>query len=263
MQFLVLILTVGLSNLFFTLGLASPVLSASQEAELAILKQLGELRREMHSLRIEMRELRQSVNKLQQSALPSSRTATPQPTTLEMPPDDSRTLGSHEAKIALVEFTDYQCPFCKRFHSEVFAKLKESYVDSGKVQYMSRDFPLPNHAQAISAAIASRCAGKEGAFWQMREELFANQDNLGTALYESLPTRLGINPKNFLECLENDEERSKVESELSFGRRVGIQGTPAFFVGLKEDGKLIQGRWIVGAQLYSAFSQMIDSLLKE
>src|SRR5690606_19222030 len=97
---------------------------------------------------------------------------------------DDPTLGSQQAKVAIVEFTDYQCPYCAQYHSETFENLKKEYIDTGKVQYVLRDFPLDFHAYAKGAAIAANCAGEQDAYWQMNHQLFSNQSELGDGLYQ-------------------------------------------------------------------------------
>ena len=98
-------------------------------------------------------------------------------------------MGNRKAKVAVIEFTDYECPFCARFHAQSFAKLKASYIDTGKILYVLKDFPLEFHAHAKTAAIAADCARQQEAYWKMSDALFANQRRLGEAFIWSWQNR--------------------------------------------------------------------------
>ena len=101
-------------------------------------------------------------------------------------------LGKKDAPLVLVEFTDYQCPYCKRFHDNVFPNLKKKYIDTGRVKYVSRDLPLSFHKQARLAAVASRCAGEQGKFWEFRGMLYANAKTLSKEKIISLSVKAGM-----------------------------------------------------------------------
>ena len=170
-------------------------------------------------------------------------------------------LGDSGATVGIVEFTDYQCPFCQRFHAKTFSKLKETYIDSGKLVFIPRDFPLDIHPQASPAAIATRCAGKQGKFWEMREGVFENQTRLGLELYTELATNLALDMEAFSTCQSDPEVLKAVNADQTFGQSIGITGTPGFFVGRVKEGGVVDIKRIVGAQPFSQFSRVIDSLL--
>lgn len=242
--------------------LALPVLSASPSesaTDLVILKQLGELRQEIQALRKEVGQLRDDFKKVSR---PSGPPVIPPPKRIAISKADIRILGNSGATVGIVEFTDYQCPFCQRFHSKTFPKLKEIYIDSGKVKFFSRDFPLGNHAEANQAAVATRCAGKQGAFWEMRDELFVYQDKLSANLYEESAKNLHLNMESFSGCLEDSNEMMAVNEDQVYGQSIGITGTPSFFVGRLEGEALVDIKPITGAQSFTVFSETINAFLK-
>ena len=110
-------------------------------------------------------------------------------------------LGSNDAPMTIVEFTDYQCPFCQQFHMTAFQDVKRDYVDAGKVRYASRDLPLAMHPNAMSAAHVARCAGEQNKFWEMRSGLIANANQLGTDQYTALADELNLDLARFQNCL--------------------------------------------------------------
>ncbi len=240
-------------------GFALAEVPTEGSTESLILKELGELRQDIQSLRKEVGQLRQDVKS---NARPSRPPVAPPPEKIEISLSDSRLLGDSGATVGIVEFTDYQCPFCQRFHAKTFSKLKETYIDSGKVVFIPRDFPLDIHPQASPAAIATRCAGKQGKFWDMREGVFENQTRLGLELYEGLATELDLNVEAFSTCQKDAEVLAAVNADQSYGQSIGISGTPGFFVGRVKDGALVGIKRIIGAQPFSQFSRVIDSLLQ-
>jgi len=170
-------------------------------------------------------------------------------------------LGSREAQVGMVEFSDYQCPFCQRFHTQTFPALQKAYIDSGKVQYIFRDFPLAFHPQARGAAVAARCAGKQDAYWDMHHRLFAQPRRLGLELYQELAQTLKLNIATFLSCLQDPEQGKTIENDLTYGQSLGVQGTPSFFIGRVEGGYLVDARQITGAQPFTAFKALIEETL--
>lgn len=158
--------------------------------------------------------------------------------------------GNPDAKVTIIEFSDYQCPFCQRFHPTVQQALDE-YGDD--VRWVYKHFPLDSiHPEARPSANAAECAGEQGKFWEYSDELFANQTRLGTPYYKSLAVELGIGGSNFDDCVDSGKYDSKVDADYQQGLAAGVQGTPATF---------INGRLISGAQPYSALKSAIDSAL--
>ncbi len=165
-------------------------------------------------------------------------------------------LGQEGAEIMIVEFTDYQCPFCKRAHDQSYPGVYENYIKTGKAQYTVRHFPLPFHTDAQKASEAVECAGEVGGaakFWEMHEALFENQADLSVDALKGYAGNLGISQTEFDSCLDNGDFATRVADDLNAGREAGVSGTPSFF---------INGKKLVGAQPYSAFEAAIESELQ-
>lgn len=240
---------------------AEPPSSDSGTAE--ILQKLQDIQKEVKALRSEMGQLRQAVTEIHRTAVVPPTTAPPPPVTAQVRlEDDDPVLGTQEAAVGMVEFSDYECPFCQRFFTQTFPKLKETYIDTGKVQYVFRDFPLAFHTKAKDAAVAAKCAGKQDAYWKMHNALFANQRRLSPDLYKELAQTLALNVDEFLGCLQQAELASDVDQDTAYGQSLGVRGTPTFFIGRMQDGQLVEAQRISGAQPFSTFAQAIDALLK-
>ncbi|WP_447963481.1 DsbA family protein [Nitrospira sp. Ecomares 2.1] len=236
--------------------------SSDETTEVFILRQLIEIQNELKDVRKELAEIRQSVDESKEnSVLPLGAASLPSVVGHVELKDHDPTLGNQRAKVAIVEFTDYQCPYCAQYHSETFENLKKEYIDTGKVQYVLRDFPLEFHAYAQGAAIAANCAGEQEAYWQMNHQLFSNQSELGDDLYERLAQSLGLNMDQFESCVNSPEQIQRVEADVVYGQEIGVNGTPTFFIGRVENGQLTDPKEVSGTQPLSAFSRIIEPLL--
>jgi protein-disulfide isomerase len=172
-----------------------------------------------------------------------------------------RRMGNEKAKYALIEFSDFECPFCSRFHGDAYPKIVENYVDTGKVQYVFRDFPLGFHRKARGAHIAARCAGDQGQFWAMHHALFSNQKTLGPPLYTRTAGELKLDEDAFKRCTADTAVGAAVDKEMAAGRNYGVRGTPTFYVGEIKDGKIVNAKRLSGAQPFAKFAQYIDAAL--
>ena len=166
--------------------------------------------------------------------------------------DDDAVEGSKDAPVTIVEFSDFQCPFCGRFYQETLPQLRENYVKTGKVKIVYRDFPLPFHENAQKAAEASECAHEQGKFWQMHDMMFSHQDAITVANLKQYAKSLGLDTTKFNQCLDSGKYASEVQKDETDGSAYGVGGTPTFF---------INGQQLVGAQPYQAFQQAIDAAL--
>lgn len=225
----------------------------------AILRQLQEMRQEIRSLKEEIGELRKDIAVRKRAAALRSAAPTVSHVSLKQ---DSPVLGDSHAKVAIVEFSDYQCPYCARFHAQAFPKLVTEYIDTGKIKFISRDYPLGFHTHAKQAAIAASCAADQGAFDKMSEGLYTHQSQLGPALYEELAGKLKLDVNLFETCLKHPEKAKEVDDDLAYGKQIGVSGTPSFFIGKIEGNHLVDARSLEGAQPFQVFSQIIDSMLK-
>jgi len=174
--------------------------------------------------------------------------------------------GAQDAKLTLIEFSDYQCPFCARYFRDTFPSLLKEYIQAGKVKYIFRDFPLTSiHKEAFQAAEAAECAGDHGQFWAMHDWMFSNQDNLGKDMLLQQAEKLGLAMPRFRSCLEEGQYRAEVQNDLDEGQQAGVRGTPTFFIGLTgaNDGTVKPVHILRGAQSYTRFKEVIDGLLAQ
>jgi len=171
-------------------------------------------------------------------------------------------LGKADAPLTMVEFTDLQCPFCRQFHTQAFEQIKKDYIDTGKLRYISRDFPLDSiHPYALAAARASRCAADQGKFWDMRHAILVNNGSLNNDVFATFASDLKMNVNAFKTCqADTTKFQSDIQKDLSEGSAVGIQGTPSFVIG-KTSANGLDGVRFVGAQPYAQFEAKFKELL--
>jgi protein-disulfide isomerase len=169
-------------------------------------------------------------------------------------------MGRDDAPVTVVEFADYQCPFCRKFHSETFAELKKNYIDTGKVRYVSRDLPLDFHPNAPGAAVAARCAGEQHKFWEMRDMMVVNAADLTPPSLLKYGEQINLDMTAFGACLNDKKYTAAVQKDVADAGTLGISGTPSFVVG-KTSKDRIDGVRIVGAVPYSVFDTAIKNQL--
>lgn len=177
-------------------------------------------------------------------------------------PQGVQSLGKDDAPMTIVEFSDYQCPFCSKFHRGAFAELKKSYIDPGLVRFISLDLPLDIHPNALQAAEASRCAGDQGKFWEMRDAMIEHSDNLSKDSILMLASSIVKDPTALRLCMESGKYKAAVESNKAEANKIGITGTPTFIIG-KTAKQSISGHRLAGAMPYTAFDFEIRTILGE
>jgi protein-disulfide isomerase len=157
--------------------------------------------------------------------------------------------GAASAPVTIIEFSDYQCPFCARVNPTL-EQVRKTYGD--KVKIIFKDFPLPNHPQAPKAAEAGHCAGEQGKYWEMHDQMFANQRALNVPELKQYATALGLDAAKFNQCLDSGKHAGLVASGTAQGEKMGVNSTPTLYVN---------GRPLIGAQPFEAFKQIIDEEL--
>jgi protein-disulfide isomerase len=180
--------------------------------------------------------------------------------------DGAAVLGEADARVTVIEFSDYQCPFCRRFASGTLPQLIKDYVETGKVRYVFRDFPLESiHPAALEAAAAARCAGEQGRYWEMHDRFFARQKSLADKDWPAHAAVLGLDAQALQACVESGRHADAVAKDLKDGQAAGVRGTPSFFLGLTEPGAptVKATKLVRGARPYDAFKQVIESLLAD
>ncbi|MDY7075623.1 MAG: PCYCGC motif-containing (lipo)protein [Chloroflexota bacterium] len=187
------------------------------------------------------------------TAEPVAPAAGPTPAAIA-PTDDALTLGNPDAPVTLVEFSDYQCPFCARHFQETWPRLKAEFVDTGRVRYVFKDFPIISiHPQAPKAHQAARCAGEQGEYWAMHDWILARQSEWSgnsdhVAVFKGYAVELGLETAAFAACLDGDRWGSEINADLAEGSDLGVSGTPAFFIA---------GYPLIGVQPYETFQYAI------
>ena len=199
--------------------------------------------------------------KMMQQRLPTSQPQLP----AKISADDDPVIGNPDAPISIIEFSDFQCPFCARFHVQTLPSLMEEYIEQGKAKLVFRDFPIQNiHPNALPASVAAECANEQGKFKGMHDLLFENQKQWsGLETSPALTTfvqyanELQMDEEEFTSCLTGGKYIDEIRKDLEDGRSYGVSGTPGFFIGNDDVGYVE----LKGAQPFDSFKRIIDSQL--
>ena len=183
------------------------------------------------------------------------------PAQVRVPAGTGFSLGSARAPVVMIEFVDHQCPFCRRHLQMAFPEIKTTYIDTGKLRYVVRDFPLDIHEEAFRAAEAARCAGAQGKFWPMREALGAHMGTLSAQAYPSLAAELGLAAAPFKACMADHRFEAAIKADIAVARAAGLDRTPSFVIG-REAAGTVTGTKVVGAQGFAVMKKHIDALLR-
>jgi protein-disulfide isomerase len=170
-------------------------------------------------------------------------------------PDDDPSMGSENAKVLIVEFSDFECLYCKIYFDQTFQNIKKKYVDTDKVRYVIRDFPLEIHPRAPLAAEAATCAGAQNKYWEMHNKLFQNQDqwlmaNDPILAFSAFAQDLNLDKTKFEDCVKKSAYQNEIAKDITDGQSYGVTKTPTFF---------INGHKIIGAQDFRVFQNVIES----
>jgi len=184
---------------------------------------------------------------------PTDTQSTPdEPVRYDVPTDDDPGIGPENAPVTIIEFSDYQCPYCRRWTEQVEKKLLETYGDKLRIVY--RDFPLTSiHSEALPAAEAANCAGEQGKYWEYHDALFAQEYGLGEDAYIAYAKDVGLDIDKFTACVDEHRYRDEVLSDQEYALNLGVRSTPTFF---------INGIPVVGAQPFDVFKSIIDKELE-
>lgn len=252
--------------------IASTVLAlallAQNEAQAETSSELKDLQKEVRALRHGQEEIKKDlaeIKKLLQQR-PAAGPGQPAFQPADLVVGKSPVLGEASAPVTLVEFSDYQCPFCKRNATEVMPELVKQYVDNGKVRIVMREMPIENiHQFALGAANAALCAREQGQYWAMHDLLFANQQKLQADDIKAYAVTIGLDAAAFDSCLAESRFANEIKADQAEGQKLGISGTPSFVAGLtdkNDSNKVHVTEFIRGAQPLANFQQTLDKLLK-
>lgn len=220
-------------------------------------KDISDIKKELQEIKKELDEIKKILSGLRGDVRP----APPAEATVSI--DDEPFLGNKDAPVTIIEFSDYQCPFCARFFNETLPLLKKEYVETGKLKFVFRDFPLDFHQYAHKAAIAANCAGEQGKYWEMHDKLFKNQSAMQIEDLKGYARQINLNQEAFAACLDSGKYDRKIKKDIEDGAKADVTGTPTFFVGPTGQSKDIKGRRLVGAQPFDIFKRQIDEFLKK
>lgn len=210
-------------------------------------------------------ELNEAIAKLESKIVKNQLGGQPKVQPIIVSIDDDPVIGNQDAPITIVEFSDFQCPFCARFQMQTLPSILEQYVETGKVKFVYRDFPIQSsHSNAMIAAVASECAHEQDKYWEYHNKLFENQ-TVWTKMetmtvittFKEFATKLNLNKEQFDSCLDLGKYIEEINNDLKDGRDYGITGTPGFFIG-NEDIGFVK---LNGAQPFEAFKIVIESQL--
>jgi protein-disulfide isomerase len=220
--------------------------------------------------------LEKELNKKPSSEMTAAQAEAPQavPTVpagpIEVSVDDDPVLGDPGAEITMIEFSDYECPFCKRYFDQTYEQIKSEYVDKGILKIVYRDLPLSFHdPMATLEANAANCARDQGGdakYFEYHDEIFRRTTSNGNGLTEenlnTIATELGLSISEFTSCLEDPENKTEITKDIADASSIGATGTPSFFIGKSTDSGIITATKLVGAHPFSSFKEIIEKELK-
>ena len=250
------------------LGLASPVLAQSPSDLQAIRQELAGLREAQQAMAKDVEALRALLQQAMGPRPAPSGTGAPiaagsvQPLKIAGRPSK----GNARAKVTLVEYSDYECPFCAQYVAQVYPQIEREYIATNKINYIFKNFPIEQlHPLSFKAHVAAACAGDQRRYWEMHDRLFANQGNFTLDRFVELASMLQLDPVAFRACVESAKHDALIREDVSDAQRGGVQGTPVFVLAYTDPkGQTITPvRVIVGAQPFGAFKEAIDALLAD
>lgn len=166
--------------------------------------------------------------------------------------DDDAIKGDPDAPVTIVEWSDFECPFCTMFYTQTLGQIQTEYIDTGKVKFVYRDFPLSFHANAQKSAEAAECAGEQGKYFEMHDKLFEEGVGGGVSSFKQFAADIELDTTEFNDCLDSGEMAGEVAKDMQDGSEAGIRGTPGF---------IINGQLVSGAQPFENFKQIIEAEL--
>ena len=212
----------------------------------------------------ELKAIRALLEKLVASA-PAAPTAAPVDERVSLARVTGRMLGKPDAPLTIVEFTDLQCPFCRQFSLTAFPQIKKDYIDTGKVRFITNDFPLESiHPLAVTAARASACADAQGKFWEMRHTILVNNAALKEDSFATFARDLRLDVPAFQSCMTQtaDSFRATLQRDLDGAREAGVTAAPTFIIGVST-GAGVDGVRLIGAHPFATFDEKLKQLLQQ
>lgn len=257
MKKLILAVLLTSAPCFSQQGAAVPDNSNRANADVA---NQGISRDQANAILVELKAIHQLLERQAQGgANAQAQPQAPQKVSMKVEPG-WQVIGRDDAPVTVVEFGDYQCPFCRKYHSAAFADIKKNYIDTGKVRYIVRDFPLSFHANAPNAALAARCAAEQGQsqFWTMRDLMLETTADLAPESITKYAAQAHLDTGRFQTCMDAKKYSADVQKDVAAANAIGVNATPSFVIGKTANGQ-IDGVRIAGALSYSAFETAIQN----
>jgi protein-disulfide isomerase len=249
-----------------TITITCLILSSSSAWSASTKQEVIELKEQVAEMQKDLAEIKKLLQEGARAPAAAPRPAPPGFKEQVVNIGPSPTKGEDDAPVTLIEYSDYQCPFCARHYREVMPILQKDYIDTGKLRFIMRENPIPSlHRNAMNASIAALCAGEQDRYWDMHNMLFENQKELDVANLKNFASTLGLDTAEFNSCLDDKETQKQIQQDLASSAKLGMRGTPGFYIGLtdpKDPDKVNLSVFISGAQSINQFKASIDDLLK-
>lgn len=261
-SFLLLLPFAAFLPLFFPLCASGSESKESLEKSVAALqKQVEELKQNQAQLLTQIKELRELLNQVAERKEFPTKPNGPQMFSINVHGEPFR--GFANAKVAIMEYSDFECSFCGKYVRELYPRIDEAYIKTGKIKYFFRDLPTPEHSNSALAAQAARCAGDQGKFWQMHDLLFAAQPALSETNLTGYAESLGLDMPKFTACFSGGTYADAIRQSAAGARSMGLHGTPSFLTGLmSDDGNFLRTtNVIVGIEAFDELQASVDQLL--
>jgi len=222
-----------------------------------------ELLNELKALRAEVQKLSDEVSTLKNRPAAPIRAARPSTAQAPVATAGYPSKGKSTAPVTIVEFSDFQCPFCARHTKNTLPQIEANFIDSGKVRYVFMDNPIPSHRFAAMAAEAAHCAGDQGKYWEMHHHIFDSQRRIRESAFATFAEELGLDSTVFGRCMSSGSHAARVQASKRQAAAVGANATPTFVIGKTQADGQVSGNLLIGAKNYSAFAAAINRALAE
>jgi protein-disulfide isomerase len=167
-------------------------------------------------------------------------------------------MGSEDADVAIVEFTDLHCPFCEKFHNTIFPALDEKFISTNQVRFVGKHYPIVQlHKNAHTAALALECAKDQNNYTKAKNWLFEQGKGFDQKQFKQFTTELALNDDDFNQCIVNPATVSQIDNDLALAQAIGVTQTPSFAIGVQKDGQVVNWKIITGAQSVENFTKAI------
>lgn len=245
--------------LYFVLCFVLAVGAAGQSGK----AEPSDLQGQIKALSDQQQQILSTLNDIRQLLAANAAVRTAQPPAPPVPGiHDEAFRGERNATVAIIEYADFECPYCGLYEHDIYPQISKDYIQTGKIKYVYRDLPSPMHSHAIGAARAAHCAGEQGKYWELHDRLFARQNALRNVDMPDHAHELGLDTAKFSECLSSDRYTDEIKQSAADAQKLGIGGTPTFFIGkIGSNGEVTNLKAILGARPYESFKAAIDDTL--